>query len=204
MEVTPLLALIVLVAMASVMSQKTWHIEKLVSTSSHESVYKKKPYFLTRAEHDFFLVLQKVVGEEYYIFPQVHYSKIIYAAGQQNFRNPHFNRIDRKSADFVLFDKQNISPVLVIEVDDSSHQRIERMGRDHFINGALAECKIPIARIPPYVGEQDIRKHIQGKIKFVHDDYVIESAHKQGTKTNPSHGKTEGEQEEKNARPHRS
>lgn len=88
-------------------SEKKYNVE--------EAHYRKKQYFLTQAEHHVFDLLLKTVGEKYHVFPQVHYSKIMYAEGQQNFHNPWFNKIDRKSADFVLFDKQDISPVLVIE-----------------------------------------------------------------------------------------
>ena len=106
--------------------------------------YSKKPYFLTNNEREFFAKIEKIIENRYSVFPQVHYCKIIYAEGRQNFKNPWFNKIDRKSADFVLFDKNTISPVLVIEIDDSSHNRTDRRERDVFINSVLEKCGIPI------------------------------------------------------------
>ncbi len=153
---------------------------KALGTAQEDLPYKKKQYFLTYAEHGFFRTLQKVVGDQYYIFPQAHYSKLMYAEGQQNYKNPYFNKIDRKSADFVLFDKEKVSPVLVIEVDDSSHKRADRMERDGFIDRVLAKCEIPIARIPPYAGEDQIRKRIDEHIKgapVTIDDKIPDESH---------------------------
>ncbi len=128
--------------------------------------YRKKPYFLTRAENNVLKQLESILGDKYYIFPQVHYSKIIYADGQQNYHNPWFNKIDRKSADFVLFDKVNISPVLVIEHDDATHYRHDRIERDEFIEKALLRSGIPLLRVQPYTGDEKLRLQIGAKIKI--------------------------------------
>jgi hypothetical protein len=120
--------------------------------------YFKKLSFLNNSEHRIFIMLQKIIGDKYYIFPQVHYSKFIYAQGQQNYHNPLFNKIDRKSADFVLFDKQNISPVLVIEVDGPSHNKPHRIERDKFINKVLKDCGVEIIRISPSIDRDLLNK----------------------------------------------
>jgi hypothetical protein len=122
--------------------------------------YSAKTRLMSNAEHEIFKSLQKIAGSDYFVFPQVHYGKIIKASGQQNYKNPYINKIDRKSADFVLFDKEKISPVLVIEVDDSTHKRKERIARDQFINKLLMQCKIPILRIHPYFSESGIKNAI--------------------------------------------
>lgn len=127
--------------------------------------YTKKQYFLTNNERSLLAVIEKIVDNRYYIFPQVHFSKIIYAQGQQNFKNPYFNKIDRKSADFVLFDKQNVSPVLVIEVDDASHNRPDRIERDGFIDRVLERCGIPIVRVQPLVSEGELREMLEKGLK---------------------------------------
>jgi very-short-patch-repair endonuclease len=117
-------------------------------------------------KRDFCLSQNGGKTSKYYIFPQVHFSKIIYADGQQNFRNQYFNKIDRKSADFVLFDKATVSPMLVIEVDDSTHNRRDRVERDDFINSVLEKCGIPIVHVHPFVGEEELRREIIGKIEI--------------------------------------
>jgi hypothetical protein len=137
-------------------SEKKYNVE--------EAHYRKKQYFLTQAEHHVFDLLLKTVGEKYHVFPQVHYSKIMYAEGQQNFHNPWFNKIDRKSADFVLFDKQDISPVLVIEQDDKTHNRSDRIERDGFVDTSLEQSGIPIVHVRPFASGDELMALITTKI----------------------------------------
>ena len=63
-------------------------------------------------------------------------------------RQGHMNRVMSKHVDFVLCDRQNIAPVLVIELDDASHQREDRKERDAFLDKALAAASLPILHIP--------------------------------------------------------
>jgi hypothetical protein len=133
---------------------------------AEDSAYTKKQYFMTPAEHHIFGQLQKIAGEKYHVFPQVHYSKIMYAEGQQNFHNPWFNKIDRKSADFVLFDKHDISPILVIEHDDKTHNRKDRIERDDFVDHALEKSGIPIVHVRPFASEDELTALITAKISI--------------------------------------
>jgi len=109
--------------------------------------YTKKKYFLTIAERKFFEVLESIVGDNYYIFPQVHLSSLLYIKkGERQFRT-YLNKINRKSVDFVVLDKQNLSPFLAVELDDSSHYQRQRVKRDEFVNGAFEAAEIPLLRI---------------------------------------------------------
>ncbi|HSE56844.1 MAG TPA: DUF2726 domain-containing protein [Candidatus Paceibacterota bacterium] len=54
------------------------------------------------------------------------------------------SRIDKKSVDFVLFDIETFTPHLVIELDDSSHDREERHERDLFVDAVLKKAGIRI------------------------------------------------------------
>ena len=55
--------------------------------------------------------------------------------------------IDRKSVDFVLFDKEYFSPFMIIELDDSSHEREDRKIRDGFVDSICQKAEIPIKHI---------------------------------------------------------
>lgn len=106
------------------------------------------------------------MGANYYVFPQVNLDKIIYANGQHSYRNPYYNKIDRKSVDYVLFDKVNISPVLAIELDDYTHQRADRQARDGFVDRVFDRCGIPILRINSMLREEELRVQIASKIRI--------------------------------------
>jgi very-short-patch-repair endonuclease len=49
--------------------------------------------------------------------------------------------------DFVLFNKEYFTPHLVIELDDSSHQRGYRRARDNFVDEVLNKVGIKIVHI---------------------------------------------------------
>lgn len=50
--------------------------------------------------------------------------------------------------DFVLCDPGTLQPIFVIELDDSSHNRPDRMLRDAFVEVVLESAKIPLVRVP--------------------------------------------------------
>jgi len=66
--------------------------------------------------------------------------------GTEN-RQGHMNRVVSKHVDFVLCDLQNIRPQLVIELDDSSHEREDRRERDAFVDQALEAASLPILHV---------------------------------------------------------
>ena len=127
--------------------------------------YSKKTWLLTRSEREFFSILEKVVMGQYYIFPQIALDKIVMLEGKGSIKGGYRSKIDKKSADFVLFDKQGVSPVLVIELDDYTHQRPDRQARDGFVDRVLNHCGIPIIHTR-LVSEENLRGQIGEKIKI--------------------------------------
>lgn len=109
--------------------------------------YKRKNFFLTRAEHECFDALAKAVGNEYFIFAQVHLPTLIdNKVVGQNWRAA-FRHINGKSVDFVLCDKAYISPKLAIELDDKTHERPDRQERDVEVERILKEAGVPLLRL---------------------------------------------------------
>ncbi len=119
--------------------------------SDHSEDYKhyvKKNYLMSKAEHEFFKTLQETVKDKYYIVPQVQLSKIVEVNHYEHFKRKYFNKIDRKSVDFVLFSKEYLTPYMVIELDDSSHMLPTREERDDFVGSVLGRVGIKLIRIP--------------------------------------------------------
>ena len=58
------------------------------------------------------------------------------------------NRINQKHADFVICTESDLSLVAVVELDDQSHSRDDRAGRDGFVDAALSSAKVPVIRFP--------------------------------------------------------
>jgi very-short-patch-repair endonuclease len=108
--------------------------------------YKKKDFIMSRAEHEFFDILVEVVGNQYYVFPQIHLSTILdNKVVGQNWRGA-FRHIDEKSVDFVICDKAYIKPILAIELDDRTHEREDRKGRDGEVERILNESGLVLLR----------------------------------------------------------
>jgi very-short-patch-repair endonuclease len=109
--------------------------------------YRKRNFFMTKSESEFFHILQNVIGEKYYIFAQVHLPTLVdHKIKGQNWFGA-FRHISEKSVDFVLCDKINISPKLAIELDDKSHEREDRIRRDGEVEKILKEAGFPLLRI---------------------------------------------------------
>jgi very-short-patch-repair endonuclease len=49
-----------------------------------------------------------------------------------------------KCVDFVVVQRDTMHPLLVVELDDSSHKRAERQKRDQFVDQVLTSVGIPV------------------------------------------------------------
>jgi very-short-patch-repair endonuclease len=123
-------------------------LKKSVGENKKEYLpYVKKDFLMTKAEHEFFKVLQEVVKDKYYIIPQVQLSDIVQVEKYEKQKQTYRNKIDRKSVDFVLFNKEYFTPHLVIELDDSTHLREDRQARDNFLDSLLNKIGLKIVHI---------------------------------------------------------
>lgn len=111
--------------------------------------YVKRNYLMSKAEHEFFKALQETAKDKYYIVPQVQLSKIVEVNHYEHEKRKYFNKIDRKSVDFVLFNKEYFTPYMAIELDDSSHMLPPRREtRDDFVGSILERVGIKLIRVP--------------------------------------------------------
>lgn len=108
--------------------------------------YKIKEEFITENELKLYKVLKKVAYElKLDIFTQVALNRILEINNrrkQQQLRN----RIDRKSIDFVLYDEKTKRIVCCIELDDTTHEREDRIERDLFLDKIFKDA-IKLIRI---------------------------------------------------------
>ena len=109
--------------------------------------YQKKNFFMSKAEHECYKALIKALGDRFCIFAQVHLSTIVdHKIKGQSWKGA-FSHINRKSVDFVLCEKEYISPILAIELDDSSHERPDRQKRDCEVERILDDAGVSLLRI---------------------------------------------------------
>jgi Protein of unknown function (DUF2726) len=104
---------------------------------------------LSANETAFYHCLQKAVGEQYIIFPQLPLWVFLERRSQSKAAERAFtNQINLKRVDFVLVDPQDLRVHLAIEVDDRSHAAEHRRRRDGFVESVLQQAGITLVRIP--------------------------------------------------------
>lgn len=111
------------------------------STTNYQ--YCAKKYLLTQNENNFYKALLPIARRKgLTVCPKVRLADIIEPRKGQNWQGA-FGRIKAKHIDFLLC-KDQLIPVLAIELDDSSHDRADRTERDKFVDSAFASANIPI------------------------------------------------------------
>jgi hypothetical protein len=109
--------------------------------------YVRNDRFLSPAESVFLAALRLAVVDQYDIFAKVRLLDLVGLKPEQG-RQAAFNRVQAKQIDFLLCDRQTARPVLAIELDDSTHQRPDRQGRDAFVEQVLEVIGLPALRVP--------------------------------------------------------
>lgn len=124
-------------------------VARLRKEEVEEQKYDLQTSLLTPTEENFYEVLKKVVDNRYQIIPQVQLSKIMKVRDSDyGYTNYHdFNKINKKSIDFVLYD-ENLKAHLAIELDDYSHSRPNRIRRDEFVDKIMEEAGLRILHVP--------------------------------------------------------
>jgi very-short-patch-repair endonuclease len=145
-----LLAIIVIIALVAVMvAAQGRHRSSLAPSAAVGAArlpYARIPHLLTPAERDCFAALQAAVPAGYHLFAQVRLANLVQVETWARQNKGHFYRIQAKCVDFVLCDTQ-LTPRLVIELDDSSHNRPDRQARDAFVDAVLTTAGIPILHL---------------------------------------------------------
>lgn len=112
--------------------------------------YLKQKALFTPAERSFLGILTQAVGNEVQIFGKVRVADILTpkkGMSRSDWQRA-FNKISAKHFDFILCNKQDLSIICVVELDDSSHQSTSRKERDVFLVRACNSASIPLIQVP--------------------------------------------------------
>ncbi len=114
------------------------NIDSYQKTNNYDNEYYYVPKkFLTSAEITFYNKMHKIQELGYIIIPQVNLASIV-EKHRSRYRNELFRNID-----FGIFDK-NFNLLLLIELNDSTHQKINRRDRDLKVKKILNDCHIKL------------------------------------------------------------
>ena len=125
------------------------YLYKLFSKKSGFRYKSKGPYLLSKGEKAFFDILIQSISPDLYICPKVRVADLIEVDLPKSDKKfwASFNKISKKHVDFVLCNRSDFAPVLVIELDGGSHKVSSRSKRDTFVDDAFAQANIKILHI---------------------------------------------------------
>jgi hypothetical protein len=108
--------------------------------------YRIRDDFLSPAERSFYHVIMSIVGKQVTICPKVSLTDIFFVV-RPNENQAYRGRIAQKHLDFLLCEPKSMSPIVGIELDDSSHTRSSRQARDEFVDQVFQTAGLPLIHI---------------------------------------------------------
>ena len=99
--------------------------------------YFVKDALMTNVELQYFRIINSYLGDRYIVLPQVNLASVI-DKEDQGFRTELFRNVD-----FGVFD-YNYRPLLLIEINDNTHFRKDRVERDKKVNTICRRAKLPL------------------------------------------------------------
>ena len=118
--------------------------------ATDEGVYESRSTLLSPAERSFFGVLERAVNGDYRVFAKVRVADIVRPRptdSRREWQSAH-NRITGKHLDFVLCEPGGLELAGAVELDDQSHDTLERGVRDAFVDDVFRDAGIPLIRFP--------------------------------------------------------
>ncbi|MEW6085109.1 MAG: DUF2726 domain-containing protein [Chloroflexota bacterium] len=129
--------------------------------------YRKNRSVLTKPEHILYQALLQAKDNEHIIFVKVRMGDFVFLANEPQDRKFHVNQVLCKHVDFLFCDIQTLEPLLVVELDDSSHKQHEHFERDEFKNNTFNSVGLPYMRIKVQqeYSSDTLRAQIKERIK---------------------------------------
>jgi len=124
-------------------------LKRLFAKPATLASYISRERVLTPTERSFFGALEMSLSSQYRVFPKIRLADLIEPSRGTDRRafQSAFNRIAAKHADFTICRESDLAILGVIELDDQSHDWLDRQARDRFLAQALQSAGIPLLRI---------------------------------------------------------
>ena len=139
--------IILLIIILTLLIAIAFYKNKIQSTDGQ---YKKQRVLFSPAERSFLGVLNQAIEDNATIFGKVRVADVLtpIAGLPRNKWQILFNKISSKHFDFVICDKQDLSVLCAIELDDKTHNSKTRKTRDAFLKSACISANLHLIQIP--------------------------------------------------------
>ena len=139
-----------------------------LSDSGVSFPFRSKPQLFTPVEHTFLNLIEQAVGREFRIVCRVRLSDLLAVRSQAGKKQAAsaMARASSKHLDFVLCDREDMTPIMAIDLVHNDGKNKYKSQRDFFVSGALDAAGLPHARIKVKTGYslEEIRECIETKL----------------------------------------
>ncbi len=154
--------------------------QQRVDTQDKYPYMNSGPLF-SSAERSFLGVLSQAIGGNAQVFGKVRVADVVTPMKGMSRSNWQiaFNKISGKHFDYLLCDKNDLSVLCAIELNDSSHNSKSRKDRDKFLEGVCKAAGIQLIQIPakatysisemqdslaPYLQDSQLREPVEKSV----------------------------------------
>ena len=125
----------------------------------------RRKYLLTKNEYWFYKTLKEIAEKyNYAVLAKVRLADLVEVSAEAGHKEylKYFGKIKSKHIDFMLCNKENLYPELLIELNDGSHDTNDRVSRDNFIKAVVEKTGYNIIFVS---GTQNLEEKVLSKIK---------------------------------------
>ena len=101
--------------------------------------YAKKDTLISRPEYKLLMTLRQIYPDKYEVIPQVALFSVIDKKTNAAYRNELF-----RVCDYCFVDRNTFEPLLLVELNDSSHKRSDRKARDEKVAAICESAGLPL------------------------------------------------------------
>lgn len=112
---------------------------------SPQLLYRKRESVMNQSEAVLFSELQKQLPQGYHVFPKMRIADMLETIEGRGYYWRR-NQILPKHVDFLVCDS-NFRPIVAIELNGKSHQRLDRIERDELVNKIFSCTTLPLQTI---------------------------------------------------------
>ncbi len=130
--------------------------------------YQMEKALFSPAERSFFGVLSQAVGDRAQVLGKVRVADVIApkkGLSRSDWQKA-FNKISAKHFDFLICNKDDLSVLCAVELNDSSHATKSRQQRDRLLEAACRSAGLPLIQVPAKAA------YVLGDIRGLVDPYV--------------------------------
>ena len=125
------------------------------------SRYERKTALVTAKEKELLATLRQIDPDRYEVLPQIALVSVIDKKTNTSYRNELF-----RVCDYCFVDRRSFEPLLLVELNDSSHKRADRRDRDEKVNAICRDAGLPVvtfwtdAPLDPQTVKKAVKKSI--------------------------------------------